>query len=437
MKVLVLVAEGFHLGYLGCYGNDWVATPALDRLAAEGVVFDQHYSDRPDSDGARHAWRTGNYSFLGMSACLDRAGFANGASDLLHLLQSAGIPTALIMDSEQTREFASGWSKVYQLSTTQEKRAPMEHVLETAVTAIEALAEHEDWLLWVELSTLLPPWNIPDQFLGLYFDQESEEEDCQPLNPLTDPILGFVDKNDDVLLMRLQRTCAAAVSYLDSGFEALFEELRCQNLMEKLMIIVTTDRGFPLGEHGIVGFHQPWLHEELVHLPLLIKLPESAEAGRRILTLTQPVDVGPTVLEAFGRQIPNIHGYSLLPLIRGAKDSLRSSACSGLQINGACEWAIRSREWGYILPVQGPPADPPRAPQLYVKPDDRWEVNDVRQQNVELADSLEQVLRGFVQATQQPGSLQAPDLQAQGLQPLGVAPSNALKEHNHEHRETH
>ena len=48
MKIVVLEANGLHLGYLGCYGNDWVATPNLDRLASEGAVFDAHFADQPD-----------------------------------------------------------------------------------------------------------------------------------------------------------------------------------------------------------------------------------------------------------------------------------------------------------------------------------------------------------------------------------------------------
>src|SRR5262245_17735935 len=63
MRALVLVPRGFHLGHAGCYGNDWIATPALDRLAAEGVVFDQHFADRPDPAGACRAWRSGMYPF--------------------------------------------------------------------------------------------------------------------------------------------------------------------------------------------------------------------------------------------------------------------------------------------------------------------------------------------------------------------------------------
>src|SRR5258708_22028059 len=48
MRILVLNTFGFHLGYLGCYGNDWIATPNLDRLAAEGIVFDRHFVRVPD-----------------------------------------------------------------------------------------------------------------------------------------------------------------------------------------------------------------------------------------------------------------------------------------------------------------------------------------------------------------------------------------------------
>src|SRR5260370_1450940 len=53
MKFLAIVASGLPLGYVGCYGNEWIATPTLDRLAAEGIVFDQHFADHPDIEPAR------------------------------------------------------------------------------------------------------------------------------------------------------------------------------------------------------------------------------------------------------------------------------------------------------------------------------------------------------------------------------------------------
>src|SRR5205085_2384098 len=66
MNALVVVASGWNPAYAGCYGNAWVETPHLDRLAAEGVVFDNHFATDPDPAGAGFALRTGRYLFPGM-----------------------------------------------------------------------------------------------------------------------------------------------------------------------------------------------------------------------------------------------------------------------------------------------------------------------------------------------------------------------------------
>ena len=69
MKILVVEASAVHLGFVGCYGNEWVATPNLDRLAAESVVFDQHIADAPEPFAAASWWQrsavTGCYAFPG------------------------------------------------------------------------------------------------------------------------------------------------------------------------------------------------------------------------------------------------------------------------------------------------------------------------------------------------------------------------------------
>src|SRR5262245_14168924 len=91
MKILVLNAGGLHLGYLGCYGNEWVATAALDGLAAVGVVFDQHYADRPGS--SRSCW-TGRYDFPSPQTAEPLA----PAPDLRALLEASGVPFVHVTD---------------------------------------------------------------------------------------------------------------------------------------------------------------------------------------------------------------------------------------------------------------------------------------------------------------------------------------------------
>src|SRR5689334_3899426 len=54
MKILVINIPAWNLGFLGCYGNDWIVTPTLDRLASEGIVGDWHFSANPGLP--RHGW---------------------------------------------------------------------------------------------------------------------------------------------------------------------------------------------------------------------------------------------------------------------------------------------------------------------------------------------------------------------------------------------
>jgi hypothetical protein len=67
-----------------------------------------------------------------------------------------------------------------------------------------------------------------------------------------------------------------------------------------------------------------------------------------------------------------------------------------LALGYSVEWSIQTAGWALLLPLSTPPKDPLRSPQLFVKPDDRWEVNDVRQHHLELADEMEQTLRKYV-----------------------------------------
>jgi arylsulfatase A-like enzyme len=391
MRALVIVVRGLHLGYLGCYGNDWIDTPALDGLAAEGVVFDQHYADRPDPAGAAHAWRTGRYAFQPAEG--EDSQPPDPDADLTALLHGAGV------------------------SMTCVKGIPLERTLAEDLGAVERLASGDRGLVWVELAGLLPPWDVPAEFLTPYFQEEAGDEegdepeaDEEPLEPLPDPVPGPVLPPADTTFQRLQRTYAGAVSSVDAGLGLLFEQLRERRLLDDLFVVVTADHGLPLGEHGVVGLCRPWLHDELIHLPLLVRLPGGAEAGRRVAALTQSVDLFPTLLDALGLPPAPAHGYSLLPLLRGERDQVRPYACAGLRVGSAAEWALRTPDWSFLFPLPPAPDGPPRLPQLYVKPDDRWEVNNVRQHHLELAEHLEQTLRGFVEATRRPGPLQVPEL---------------------------
>ena len=424
MKAIVLIVRGLQAGALGCYGNSWIFTPALDTLAAEGIVFDQHFADNADPAGARRAWRSGRYHF---PADTPRAQ-AGQQPDLLALLHQQKIHTCLIIDDSRSApsEFADGWDVVERVSAS-EGQLPLDAVLEAVGAALERLERQDNWLLWVDLASLLPPWNVPAEFEEAYFRPETDEdeeddleadegeetEEVKPLMPLADAPDGPIDRADDRVYLSLQTSYAAAVSYVDTGIGQLLQALDGLEGGDDILLIVTTDIGQNLGEHGIVGTCRPWLHDELIHLPLLLRLPGAVEARRRVCALTQAVDLAPTLADWFQASLADVHGRSLLPLARGEVESIRPYAYAALKVGPGIEYAIRTPEWAFLLPF--PPLTPPacggseggadagRAPQLYVKPDDRWEVNNVLQHHLEFAEQLEQTLRDFVKATSPSG----------------------------------
>jgi arylsulfatase A-like enzyme len=406
MKVLVIEARGLQPAYLGCYGSLWVETPTFDRLAAEGVVFDQHYADCPGAT-PRSSW-TGRYQF---PVPPNRDGPDLETPNLLgSLLRAHGVAARRVKDARRP-----GLSEA-------NKSLRLERTIRAVIRSLKRMEAEPNGLVWVDLTTLMPPWDIPSECLQHYFSDDSDGDAA--LTPWTDPPAGPLDREDDQAFSRLQNTYAAAVTALDAQLGILLDQLENAGSLEETLIWLTADRGLALGEHGTIGAYRPWLYEEVLHLPSIIRWPGGAEPGLRLAALTQPVDLLPTLLDLFGLPVPEVHGFSLLPLVRGEKEAVHPYACAGLQIGGAIEWALRSPDWAFLLPVRPEESDPPRASQLYAKPDDRWEVNNVRQHHLELAEHFEQVLHGFVAAARRPGPLEAPALGNLEAVTTAVGPPN-------------
>lgn len=358
MKILVIETAGLHLGYLGCYGNDWIATPNLDRLAVQGIVFDWHFVDQPElaitTPWPTRSVGTGCYAFPGGPP-----------------LTSERPLTPRVVHCSTPARFAA--------------------------EALQAAKANDRWL-WLEGPSLLPPWDLDAEMLDAYFDEDDVDEG---LAAWTDPPLGLV-KLDEADVLQVQSTYAAAVTVFDAQLGELLSAID----LDRTLLCVTARAGLPLGEHGMIGAPRPRLHDELVHVPLLFRLPNKEHAGTRVAALTQPVDLLPTFLEALGQPAPSVHGRSLWPLIRSEAEEVRPYAVAALRVDGHESWLLRSAEWAFHL-VRDDAGAPP---QLYVKPDDRWEVNDLCQQQGELADAMSGALDALAEAIRRPGALVYPTI---------------------------
>ena len=428
MNTVVIVLARCPVGCLGPYGNEWVATPHLDRLAAGGVVFDRHTSDCPQEQAARRAWRTGRHQYPGAEP---------GGTDLFTRLAERGVRAVLIDGTRHgcDGEFYAGFAEKFTPRPLADDPTPTAGLLRLLPEVAATLAGGP-WLVWVELDRLVPPWDVPRDVFEAYiedvFDDEpddpasrestldmdevltadddievidpraeeySEEidvEDDQPelvvqreaVKPWTEPPTGWLDRNDLASWELLHRSFAAAVTVADAGLGKLFAALTEHGLGDAAWLF-TSDRGQALGEHGVVGDFRPWLYQELVHVPLIVRLPNQAGEGRRVGGLTVPADLTPTLLDLHGVTIPEgLDGVSLVPQLQVRESTDRERVVSGLADDVAAERAVRTLDWACVVPVRVPVDDDPREIELYVKPDDRFEMNDVAKEYGEVTEAL-------------------------------------------------
>ncbi len=408
MKAIVIVANGWHAGWLGCYGNEWLRTHNLDRLAAESVVFDQHYSIDPSPTDWRRSIATG---------CYPRRLESSPPPSLIASLRSYGVRTLRVHDLKgyTPADVAADWSESIAVPKLTDA-TPGESIYLQIDHTLQAVAESDNWLLWIETDRFVPPWDVSLDFFDEYAPDMAFLEEGEEPQPWDEPPLGPRDVNDRDL-ERLQTTFASVVTEWDVELAEWFELFREHKLDESAIWAVTAGFGLSLGEHGWIGpsGHRPF--EELGHVPLLLRLPNAAQAGRRIPALSASIDVMPTLLEFFGARLSaSVHGKSLAPLAHGDKKPLHAFVCQSLEVNARSEQVVRTPEWALFKSSA-------QSSLLFRKPEDRWEVNDLRQKHLEWAEHLEAVLAGATANPNAPPVLKSYDEIMQS--------STGNKENNH------
>jgi len=358
MRTVVIAAHGCPVWCLGPYGNEWIATPNLDRLAAEGVTFDRHYAKHPDALGGRADW-------WGISSPSPPTPLPRG--------ERGAIIRASRPTFDAPSHFYARFAEVFD-ARPETDRSPFAPLLELLPSVLDKLGD--DALIWIETDRLIPPWFAPADVFEVYCEDliEDADDDAGPVVPWTDPPVDWFDRDDLASWELLHRSFATAVTSFDADVGRIFDLLRAKGWDQTASWAFTSDFGYPLGHHGLLGPHRPWLHEEFVHVPLIVRRPGGAGAGERMWAFTQPEDVL-SVSRDPTASAPN-----------------RPQVISIADISGHREAALRTDTHALLLPLQEP-NDEPREPQLYEKPNDRWELNDVRQPNLGLADEMEAELR--------------------------------------------
>lgn len=388
MNVIVLCIDRLHAGYLGCYGNSWVATPHFNRLAAESFVFDHATTDHPRLPELYRSWWLGQHA-------LERAAGTSEPPALALRLAAAGFATSLITDEPQVADhpLAAQFGELVRVGTGGDHPSadrPADDLAQTRfATLLTAATEwlvdaRQPFFVWLHSQGMGAAWDAPDEFLQQY----AEPDEPEPPRLPTVPCRRLTGDEDPDELWGLCQAYAAQVSLVDACFGGFREFLESESLARETLLAVVAARGFPLGRKGRIGAADDALYSELTQLPWLMRLPDGLGAAARGQALVQPSDLAPTLADVLGVDYPSgaPAGRSLLPVIREDVEAVRDRVCL---MGAEGERALRTPAWHLRLPGGEKSAAPP---ELYAKPDDRWDQNDVADRCPEVVEGLRQAL---------------------------------------------
>jgi arylsulfatase A-like enzyme len=356
VKAIFILLDSLNRDYLPIYGNKWVQTPHIQRLAQQGVIFDNHWLGSAPCMPARRDILTGRLNFLErgwgpiepfdipFTRLLREAGIrSHMETDHYHYFHVGGEnyhtqfdtyafhrgqevdPWRSSVSPPKEPEHLGRWSEQYELNRQSFRTAADYPTPKTFNGAIEWLKANEgadDYVLWVEGFDPHEPFDCPQEYLDRYADDW--------IGPRYDWTSYRKVEESDEATTHLRKQYAGTVSMADEYLGKLFDELDRQRIAEDVLIILTTDHGHLIGEHDATGKNRWHVWNELGKLPLVIKLPGNRHAGERRGQLTQNIDVMPTLLDYFNVGIDHaIHGESLKGVLEDDAPLERKAALYG------------------------------------------------------------------------------------------------------------
>jgi len=402
-NVIVVMLDSLQFNYLGCYGNTWIKTPNIDRLAREGVLFENNYIESLPTIPCRRSMFTGRYSLhyrgwspleleettiadlcwghpidsaliydsapmrlpkFGYSRGFDKVWFIHGqeldesfyANDTLydhnprHYIEDHVLESTSNMMGPQFSALVLEEIDLYLRHRQYWKSEEDQNVARVMKHAVRYLEEHDrnkQFFLWIDSFDPHEPWDPPsvyDPDLKCPYDPDYKGKDM--FLPVMNAVEGIFTEPE---MHHVRMLYAEKVTLCDKWVGYLLNKVRELGLEQNTLLMLLSDHGEPMGNgehgHGIMRKCRPWPYEELAHAPMIVRGP-GLPAGKRIKTFTQSCDVAPTLTDWLGIGVrPEMTGQSLLPLLRGETDKIRDFAICGYH---KYSLSIHTDDWSFI-----------------------------------------------------------------------------------------
>lgn len=358
-NILFLGIDSLRRDHMSCYGYSRLTSPHLDRVADEGTLFEDAFSPHIPTTPGYAGMLTGRDVFGCDRVSLREPGpimdeivtLPEILRGLGYVSHGIGLDDRLCKGFDHYHGFGGGWGG---WDSRPLRKAEQMHAV--AKPLLDDLARgKKPWLLFLRHMDPHTPYLPPEPFDRLFY----QGDECDPSNDSMQPVWdfkpfaeyfrswmppGITDK--DWVIGQYD----GEVAYMDSTIALLLQRLEELGLEEDTIVVVTSDHGETLYDHGCWFDHHSMYDPTLV-VPMIYRWPGHVEAGKRVRGMCMLADIVPTLLDLMGQDALNekhaFDGRSLWPLARGEAPAPYSeifiTECTWMRKHG-----LRTAEWKLI-----------------------------------------------------------------------------------------
>ena len=368
---------------LGCYGNDIIRTPNLDRMASRGVRFTNAYANAPVCSASRQSLLTGRYPHAA-GVTLLRTPFPEEQITVAEHLQQFGFATGYVGKMHFNNDLDHGFASKFRRSDlrTYREQHPPKSVDESipvrppwrpfrdpariwlnadmlpggyydedsdgtiyAKKAIEFLNNHqqERFCLWLGFQEPHSPFNFPIEYAGKYDPKDMPLPQGSPEDDRWVPeIYRDLSEEDRRGIIASYYT---SVEYVDKNVGLVLDELDRLGLTDDTLVIYIGDHGYLLNDHKRFEKHMMW--EPAIGAPLIVQAGDRFKPNVSSDALCEFVDLAPTIMDALGvEQMTTHQGISLMPVLAQETEDHKDYVFAEFTVDNKA--MVCTNEWKYI-----------------------------------------------------------------------------------------
>ena len=363
VDIIVLLVDVLGADSLGCYGYERPTSPNIDALAADSILFEHAIASSTFTKTSVASLFSGRFphnhgvykgQFSGPGAAITSDVLEEEIPTLAESFSENGWTTAGWVSNEQVMNYM-GFGQGFDLYDDFAGKIPS--IRKKFRGWSDKVLGRMQSFCYLHFIDLHAPYVPLEEHYGSFGHTESNlphmdlhewEKTKTRINNGRQPfgsqeLEAYRARHDEVLVG------------VDQGIGRILDDLKASGRYDNSLIVLISDHGDAFWEHGFIE-HSNKPYDEVIRVPLIIKLPNSEQAGRRVDQMVGLVDLGPTLLDFAGLRPPRgVDGRSFLDLLldRGTPPPARTIFSEYKELV-----AIRTDKWKYLL-------GPFQAPELY------------------------------------------------------------------------